>query len=174
MKVKLLPLSADTWNAYLALCTHRNYMAQPPPPSGVWIAGLVPGAPRPFLFSGAALMPITGPDGARYIMLAHFVTNPLVPLRARHRAAEVTVETAKRFAACMGVPLIVPTPRGAAMRAFLSRRGFKMDPQAMYFVGGVLVEEKATAPKTPLPPEPSATRVPTVAGPAKNKKRGRR
>lgn len=156
MHYKLLPLTPDSWKAYLGLCAGRGYQAPGLPPSAVLVAGQDDRWSLPRLVSGAVVYPLE----ARFVVIDHFVTNPQAPLRARRDAAVFTLRACHTMATIMGLTLAVHPRASVGLRRFCALHGLHPDPQAPFVEPGVRVPwamfaaKKERAPKAPLPAEP--------------------
>jgi hypothetical protein len=149
MDCKLLPLTPDSWRAYLSICDVRGVETRlQAPPSGVYVGGVL--NELPVLISGACIDPVD----TRFAVLQGFVTNPIVPLRARYIAAEATLRAARTLATLMARTLVVPLQNGpVSLARFIARRGFRYDQaqNVWYCLPGLPVPVAKKAPRAPLP-----------------------
>jgi hypothetical protein len=151
----LSPLTAGVYAQFREYMQARDQSPPPPPEDGVWVTN-----------ADCALVACCALYNAGPIMLAEFaVTSPYAPLRLRHRAAQLVIETMLAKASMAG-KVLVTLPATPGMVKMLERYGLRvmtaivMSAQpGLLPVGGA---SRAPRPQT-KPPEAHA-----AEGPARN------
>lgn len=118
IQLRLLPLNGHIWKQYTMFLGARRARAPLMQPDGVFV-----GLPDQTLIAGVLLYP----TGGEYVFAENMTTNPMVPLKVRHRAVYEVIDGVVRYCAIRGKHPMLHI-RHKSLAKMLNRYGFVAQP----------------------------------------------